>query len=196
MLLASQNKRVLILSTETNFSRTDKIGYKIRKKNLKLGHHGQGAIRDPHLTFVSDSLWKLRAGRQSQSTKGKQGKCCFGLHFLALAGDQKWKQRLFGVRYTRTHGRCAIAKRHFLVRGGARKEGTRGHGNSGTPEGRRVQIGRDVESRGLKPKLKQTRDSHRGPRGPRGRSHHLYLGPWVWPECRSFRWYRILSQTS
>lgn len=38
----------------------------------------------------------------------------------------------------------------------------RGHGNSGTPEGRRARIGGDVESRGLKPKLKQTQESRRG----------------------------------
>lgn len=74
------------------------------------------------------------------------------------------------------HGLRAIAKRHFLVRGEAWEEGTRGHGNSGTPEGRRARIGRDVESRGLKPKLKQTQESRGGPWGPRGRSHQLHLG--------------------
>lgn len=85
--------------------------------------------------------------------------------------------------YTRTHGLCAIAKRHFLVRGEAREEGMQGHGNSGTPEGRRARIGRDVESRGLKPKLKQTQESHRGAHG--GHEAGLTSFTWVPGFCQS-----------
>ena len=66
---------------------------------------------------------------------------------------------------THTHEICVRHKgtSWFRVRPGRR--GAQGHGNGRTPEGRRAQLSREVEGRGLKLKLKQTQQGHRRPQG-------------------------------
>lgn len=119
------------------------------------------------MCFVFPSTW-IKSGKKKPS-----------------CSESSWLQRHPYNTDTRTRMINYVwQRRHFLVQGEAWEEGAQGHGNCRTPEGRCAELGRDAESWGLKPKLKQTQQGHwrgegGGGTGPQGRSHQLHLGLWV-----------------
>lgn len=131
------------------------------------------AIRNPDLTSIfRQTVQPVRVLLNRQrggKNKNRADVLCISEHL-----DQKWEKKPScsesswlqrRPNNTDTHTRMmnyVWQRRHFLVQGEAWEEGRQGHGNCRTPEGRCAELGRDAESRGLKPKLKQTQQGHRG----------------------------------